>query len=125
MGSITKILVKISLLAALFIAGCGVDQERFGEEAKAVRNIVPGLQGYAKTDPQRFANSFVQGKAPMANRGRYAMVQVVSTRAKVNGDEATLDIVVLNPADGEKIADKEWTAVKVDGHWKLQDAPLP
>ena len=117
--------VGVFFLIALSIAGCGVEQERFSEEARAVREIVPRLPGNAKTSPQRFASQFIEGKAPMADRAKYVMVQVVANRATINEDKAVLEVRVLNPQTGEDIATQEWTAVKVDGQWKLKDAPLP
>lgn len=112
-------------LIALIMTGCGVDQERFGEEAKAARGVVSGISGSAQYDPQRFASRFAPGKAPMADRMKYAMVGILANSAKIDGDQAVIEVSILNPQTSEKIADQQWTAVKIDGSWKLQDAPLP
>jgi hypothetical protein len=76
--------------------------------------------------PSKFKACFAEGAAPRdADRLKYEkLIAMASPDALVEGDTARFNVSFQDPS-GKEIANKEWTAVKVNEEWKLKSAPLP
>ncbi len=56
---------------------------------------------------------------------RYADFRYEGKPPVLSGDSATLIVVVKRSKTGETVGEVQWSMAKVNGKWKLKEAPLP
>ena len=114
-----------ALLFFLAVAvGCGGAKPEVTQRHR-VSGIVSGLDD-AATDPETFRAMFVDGAAPdETQRSRYAKYSYGTKSPEVSGNSAVATVAIREATTGKVLGEKEWTAEKVGGKWKLTSAPLP
>lgn len=120
-----------SLFCALLLSisagvGCGDRPETQAPSSHTeFVDLVDTMVDSART-PTKFNACFAEGSAPpAADRMKYEKhVLVTSSDATVEGDAARFN-VSFQDQNGKEVANKEWTAVKVNEQWKLKSTPLP
>ena len=114
--------ISAALLSVALVAGCGGDDR--GTPRDDLSQLVSGVADSAGT-PQAFEKIFARGAAPAKSKradfGRYAFW---AKDVELSGDAATVT-VELRDFDNQLVGEVQWAAVREDGRWKLQDAPLP
>jgi hypothetical protein len=110
------------------VAGCGESVENPEanlEDDALVRRLVSdvslGGEGTLKSFQARFAADPAPGEA---EREKFRQYRFRATDPSVSGDSAEVTVEV-ETADESPVGQQHWTAVKVDGKWKLDQAPLP
>lgn len=94
-------------------------------DADRVARLVSDMSDAAGT-PTGFQAIFAEGAAPSeAERANYRGYGFRATATRVSGDSATATVRVERSADDQLVGETEWTAVRSDGGWKLQEAPMP
>ena len=118
-------LVACPILAlALLAAGCGGGQPSASDTDRLV-GLVSALSDAAK-DADACKKLFAADAAPKdADRARYARYNYELKSSQPSGEQCTLTVAVRDVGSGKELGEAQWTAVRVDGQWKLQSAPLP
>lgn len=116
--------MALSVLGA--VAGCGGSGSASASDPDrmAVKALVSSLPDQAST-PKRAAEVFADAKPDAETCRRIAAYMFVPESIQVAGDSATIQVKVYNAETSLEVAASEWTAVKRDGQWKLQSAPIP
>jgi hypothetical protein len=117
----------LSLALLLGLAGCGaskpVDPDEYSESDR-IGLTLTNLED-ARNSPARLAEYFAAGSA-LPSRDRLGKLSLrMKGPAEVIGDSATAVIELDNEEDGGKVGEVTWSFVKVGGHWKVKEAPLP
>ncbi|TWT73004.1 hypothetical protein [Allorhodopirellula solitaria] len=125
----------LTLLCISSTVGCGSSAVKPTDEQNAFASV-EGL-GDIAGDQQMFANAFVPGSVP-EDRAEYGKRGYqVSGEATYDGDQVTVPVKIFGGVhetagrDGgrskpSKAGETEqvWTLQRIDGQWKLKDAPL-
>lgn len=113
------------LLMFTAVAGCGGDAGGPGEWSQEKIISVGLINSLDPDDSEAFPNSFAEGAVPPdSERERYGRYRFEATSTKIDGESATISVRVED-LDGNFIGEEEWTAVRVNGEWKLKKALLP
>ncbi len=133
MKALGSLLVMSFALCSLL--GCGSGE---GAQATVEQNVNAQIEGLgdAAGSEEMFSEAFVAGEAPK-NRDDYASrgYEVVGD-ANISGDTATVPVKIFGGVFASQAGDRAkesptspevettWTLQKVDGAWKIKDAPL-
>lgn len=109
--------------ACILLVGCGGGAEQSEEDIQALTDLIYDLADHAM-DRNRFLSHFTSEAAPSdAERPEYgARFYKLAGDPVINGDEATIHVVVTTDEQEETV---EWKAVRRQTGWKLSAAPLP
>lgn len=120
-------LVSLALLCCVF--GCGGGNVQTTPPADdpnliAIKGLVQMIGDKARTSGDDFADSFVEDAAPQDSIKDYAeyMYQTQDDTVVVEGDSAKMQVEAIDPSDQGIMV--EWSFKKVDGTWKIVEAPL-
>lgn len=119
------------LAAMVALTGCGSEEienplDEMDEDQQAVAALVGQVSDYAAQGQKSLRSIFTRDGAPSSGdvkkyKARYFELDGDVT---VSGDSATFPVKVGQyKSPGTAVA--QWKATKVDGNWKLADAPLP
>lgn len=112
-------------LGLLLLAGCK-EKPPVASDEERIRGFV--TQARRSGDPERFRSLFVEGSAPDdSRRPEYKKYRYQAGHIEMSpeGDTATATVEIHKPGSDELVAEKQWALVKVNGAWRLKDAPLP
>jgi len=128
LASTVSVLFVIASVSGCGGGGVGPVAVTPGEEGQ-IEELIVSMADYARS-PETFNPLFAEGKAPNdKQRQQYNKwaIDRVEGGITIEGDSATIKVEIRDPDDFEvEIGDPyTWTAVKQDGEWKLDDAPLP
>src|SRR5437762_3304288 len=117
------------LFLAALLAGCDSSVGKppsLSGDAKADAALLSTL-AEDRANPKALARHFAQGAAPKpADLKRYAKYGFyLGGKPAVNGDTATLTVVIHDESAGKEVGKLDWTFVKEGSEWKLKSAPLP
>lgn len=132
---INNLVVLASSLLLFSTIGCGSAAVKSTDEQNAFASV-EGL-GDVAGDEKMFASAFVSGAVP-DDRVEYGKRGYqVNGDATFDGDQATVPVKIFGgvhatsssesrSSRASKVADTEqtWTLQRVDGQWKIKDAPL-
>ncbi len=116
------------------ISGCGGDPRDAEPTDYGVLNgLVSGVRDGAEDEifKERFTDAFVEGAAPEADRAKYAPPFEFEIKGdpEISENSATFTVAIgkRDPETGEvaDVGEKDWSAEKVGGAWKLKTAPVP
>jgi len=80
----------------------------------------------SKDELERIKPLFVPGAAPTAEGLlRYMAYRYEGKPPVQSGDSASVTVVVKEAATGNHVGEVQWSMTKVNGVWKIKDAPLP
>jgi hypothetical protein len=117
----------MSLVPLLTLAtGCGQPQDVDSTEAGQVANLVREVAD-ASGREQSFQALFAADAQPDKQvRAQYARFSYrPADQPAVEGDQATIKVLVRHARDDSDAGELEWTAVREGDAWKLKTAPLP
>jgi hypothetical protein len=121
-----------ALLSLLVIAGCGGGGDGELTDEQKVVSVVSGF-GDAASNPDSLKAVFVSSSVD-PEEYKNLSIQPVS-EPDIDGDTATIKVKVttgmVDSSQGDSVTapehktfEKEWSLQKVDGEWKLKDAPV-
>lgn len=117
-----------ALATMVLVAGCGgsvENPEASLEDEDLVKRLVSDVSLGGEGGLKRFQDCFATDPVPgEAEREKYRQYRFRATDASAGGDTAEVTVEV-ETADETPAGEQQWTAVKVDGKWKLDQAPLP
>ena len=116
------------LLSALFIcaaSGCGGGNKEWNPtDADHVLKTVSEISD-ARSDPEKLNSLFVPGSEPdeawLAEANKYMLIVA---KADVSGDTATATVELEDTMEGTIVRTHTWQCERIDGEWKIKDAPL-
>ncbi len=131
-----KNLLALAMLLCLCpIAGCGSSVVKPTEE----QNVFASVEGLGDiaADEQMFANAFVPGAVP-DDREQYGVRGYqVNGEASYDGDQVSVPVKIFGGVHSTSSSDSRrsrastvaeteqiWTLQRVDGVWKIKNAPL-
>jgi len=80
----------------------------------------------SKNELERMKRLFVPGSAPTSEALlRYMAYRYEGKPPVQSGDSASVMVVIKEATTGNLAGEIEWSITKVDGVWKIKDAPLP
>ena len=80
----------------------------------------------SKNELDRVRRLFAPGAGPSkATLSRYAAYQYEGKQPVLSGDSATVVVIVKGAKTGNPVGEVQWSIMKVNGVWKLKEAPLP
>lgn len=125
-GLMPRSMLAWAIALVLALAGCGSQSANSGAslEEQAVHALVSSLPDRAGS-PKRAAEQYAELKPDAELCKRIAAYQFVPQSIAIEGDTARVKVKVYNAETSLDVAETDWTAVKRDGAWKLQDAPIP
>ncbi len=118
------------ILAALVASGCNraVPLNPDVPTDKRILMLVGDVDDFAqsKNELGRIKQLFAPGSepSPQALR-RYMAYRYEGKPPVLSGDSATVAVMVKDAKTGSPAGEVQWSIAKVDGVWKLKDAPLP
>jgi hypothetical protein len=117
------------LPAAALLIGCDqpVKMEPYRPPAVEILMPVGDVDDLADgREFDRLVRLFAPGREP-SNEAclRYAMYRYQGRDPRQSGDTATAVVTVKDAKTGNQVGEVKWTMKKVNGFWKLTDAPLP
>jgi len=79
-----------------------------------------------KTELERIKGLFVPGSAPSKEALlRYMAYRYEGKPPARSGDSATVVVVIKEAKTGNRVAELQWSMTKINGIWRIKDAPLP
>ncbi len=114
------------MVICVMMIGCG--KEPGGEPQRTeeieVASIVSSASGAG--DPEGFEKVFAEGAVHEEAElyGEFMFLGDADT-VEIDGDTATVSVEVTGGLNEDVLGTVEWTAVKEDGEWKLNSAPIP
>ncbi len=128
LGGLTVFVLAAFLLSPVFLGGC-IGSIETGppemDESDHVSSLVSGLGDHSGS-AKGFASVFADGNAPdEKQRAAYRDCSFRADSVEIDGQSATIQVTAGKMADGQILGQEAWTAVKQDGQWKLETAPLP
>jgi len=121
-GRRLKSLAAWAVLALLAtVAGCS-NAEREEPDDEQVKRLILNVEASEEEFPRSFAPDSVP---PDAQRLRFYDYWIKATVVTIDGESATATVQFQDPNTRSVVGEQEWTAVKIDGEWKLKTAPLP
>lgn len=124
-----------SLLLLVFATGCGSKAIKPTDEQNAFASV-EGL-GDMAGDDDTFASAFISGAVPDDRIEYGKRGYQVNGDATFDGDQATVPVRIFGGVHATSSRDtrnsrastvaeteQTWTLQRVDGQWKLKDAPL-
>jgi hypothetical protein len=123
-----SVLLIVTMIGAVIVVGCGEappalpKSANFGsEDGLQIAQLLEDFNE-AKNEPSKLAKLFA-GKAPSSVKNYDRLMFSLVGKPEVMADAATADVDMVNDADGKSRGKAKWTFTKVDGKWKLKDAP--
>ncbi|MGA2253418.1 MAG: hypothetical protein ABSG53_02055 [Thermoguttaceae bacterium] len=95
---------------------------------KRILMLVEDVDDFSQSEKElgRIKPLFVLGSEPSKETLlRYMAYRYDGQRAVQSGDSATVAVIVKDAKTGNPVGEMQWSMVKINGVWKLKEAPLP
>ena len=120
----------VLILPGIVTLGCDQTPPVHPEVSAEVQilRLVADVDDFAQTPrelkviPRLFASGCEPAKEALS---RYPDYRYEGKPPVQSGDSATVVVVVKDTKTGQPVGELQWSMTKVNGAWKLKDAPLP
>ena len=113
-----------TVLLLLAVAAIGCSDGGVGTPSDEFSQLVSSVSDFAG-DVEKFEAMFAdEAVPPESERAEYGRYSFWAKQVSVSGDSARMTVEVSD-LDDKIVGEVEWTAVREDGQWKFNHAPLP